>query len=121
MTEDRDFKQVVRKRAAKTGESYQAARRQMEGKRPTFSARVDAMFQVPAGVALGCVVEEGSVSRGMKVTVIAEGVGHSATVAGLRRRWDDVDSVAKGQFSDGQFGMLVDPPYFGPLPARVTS
>lgn len=32
MTKDKDFKDVVRKRAAKTGESYAAARRQLEGK-----------------------------------------------------------------------------------------
>lgn len=32
MTEDRDFKKVGRERSAKTGESYQAARRQLEAK-----------------------------------------------------------------------------------------
>jgi translation initiation factor IF-2 len=121
MTEDRDFKQVVRKRSAKTGESYQAARRQVEKKRAAFSARVDVLFPVPAGVALGCTVETGSVSRGMSVTVIADGVAHPATVTNLRRMWDDLDSVAEGQFPDEQFGMLVEPPYSGPLPARVTS
>ena len=30
MTDDGDFKKIVRDRAAKTGESYQAARRQLE-------------------------------------------------------------------------------------------
>ena len=38
MTDDRDFKQIVRDRAAKTGESYQAARRQLERQRGRFSA-----------------------------------------------------------------------------------
>jgi hypothetical protein len=32
VTKDKDFKDVVRERAAKTGESYAAARRQLEGK-----------------------------------------------------------------------------------------
>jgi translation initiation factor IF-2 len=122
MTEDRDFKDLVRKRAAKTGESYQAARRQLEEKRARFSARVDAAFRVPDGIVFGCVVEEGRVARGMAVTVIAEdgAVAHQATVLHLRRAKADMDSVADGQFVDGQFGMLVDPPYVGPLPARVT-
>src|SRR3954469_25706854 len=38
MTDDRDFKQLVRERMAKTGESYQMARRILERKRGRFSA-----------------------------------------------------------------------------------
>lgn len=121
MTEDRDFKRVVRERAAKTGESYQAARRQLEGQGPSFSARVEALFRTPDGLAFGCVVEEGSVSRGMRVTVIGDGIAHQATVTSLRRSKWDVDTVAASASPYGQFGMIVDPPYAGPLPARVTA
>ena len=121
MTKDRDFKSVVRKRAAKTGESYQAARRQIERDRPTFSARVEALFRTPDGLAFGCIVEEGTVARGMEVTVTGPGITHRATVASLRRSKWDVDTVAAGESPYGQFGMIVDPPYVGPLPARVTT
>ena len=121
MTEDRDFKDLVRRRAAKTGESYQAARRQLEGKRPAFSARVAALFRTADGLAFGCIVEEGSISRGMRVTVIGDGVAHQATVVSLRRSKWDVATVAAGESEYGQFGMIVEPPYVGPLPARITA
>lgn len=121
MTEDRDFKDLVRARAAKTGESYQAARRQLEGIGPSFSARVEAMFRTSDGIAFGCVVEEGSLSRGMKVTVLGDGVAHEARVTSLRRSKWDVDTVTAGESAYGQFGMIIDPPYVGPLPARVTA
>jgi hypothetical protein len=119
MTEDRDFKDLVRRRAEKTGESYQAARRQLEGKRPSFTARVEAMFRTPAGIAFGCVVEEGRVAPGMRVTVAGDGAEHAATVVSLRRWWWDVPAVVAGETANAQFGMIVDPPYTGPLPARV--
>ena len=121
MTEDRDFKRVVRERAAKTGESYQAARRQLEVHDRPFSARVEAIFRTPDGLALGCIVEQGRVSRGMNVTVTGDGVAHQATVTSLRRSMWDVDAVAAGDLTHGEFGMIVEPPYVGPLPARVTS
>lgn len=120
MTEDRDFKDLVRRRAEKTGESYQAARRQLEGKGPSFSASVDAIFRTPAGLAFGCTVEQGSVSRGMAVTVVGDGVVHHATVASLRRWKWDVDAISRDENPFAQFGMIVEPPYDGPLPVRVT-
>ena len=116
MTEDRDFKQLVRQRAAKTGESYQAARRQVERGRPRFEAAVKAMFRTPAGLVFGCVVETGAVRPGMAVDVWLGGeVVHAGTVASLRHTWFDREVV-----SEGEFGLLVDPAYDGPLPDRVT-
>ena len=121
MTEDKDFKRVVRTRSAKTGESYQAARRQLKGKQPVFSARVDALFRTPDGLAFGCVVEEGSVSRGMSVTVIGDGVSHAAIVTSLRRSKWDVETVAFEDSEYGHFGMIIEPPYPGAFPVRVTA
>lgn len=119
MTEDRDFKQVVRARAAKTGESYQAARRALEGKRARFSARANATFDRPAGRVLGCIIEGGKVTRGMKVTVTTpEGAEHRGVVVSLRHMWEDADSISHGEV--GEFGMLLEPPYLGPIPAQVT-
>jgi hypothetical protein len=119
MTEDSDFKQLVRNRAARTGESYQTARRMLEGKRGRFSARATVTFERPAGRALGCVMERGTVTRGMNVAVTAPGeVEHHAVVVNLRRRWHDVDSVAHGEFEE--FGLLLEPAYLGPVPALVT-
>jgi hypothetical protein len=66
MTEDSDFKRIVRDRAAKTGESYQTARRILERKRGRFSALAKASFNRPAGRVLGCIMEDGKVTRGMK-------------------------------------------------------
>jgi hypothetical protein len=54
MTEDKDFKQIVRDRAAKTGESYQATRRTLERKRGRFSALANSTFERPVGRVLGC-------------------------------------------------------------------
>jgi hypothetical protein len=119
MTEDRDFKQVVRERAAKTGESYQTARRILERKRGRFSALANSTFVKPAGRVLGCIIEDGKVTRGMKVTVTTpDGGKHQAVVVSLRHMWDDVDSISYGEF--GEFGMLLEPPYDGPIPAQVT-
>jgi hypothetical protein len=119
MTEDRDFKDLVRQRAEKTGESYQTARRQLE-KQAAFSARLEAIFYTRSGIAFGCIVEDGRVSRGMRVTVAGHGITHHATVASLRRSWRDVDSVVADESADRKFGMIVEPPYAGPLPAHVT-
>ena len=71
MTEDRDFKKVVRVRSAKPGDSYQAARRQMERRTGGLSAPVYAQWAHPAGLVLGCVVEQGQLALGMPVTVLA--------------------------------------------------
>jgi translation initiation factor IF-2 len=115
MTEDRDFKKVVRERSAKTGESYQAARRQIEGKQG-LSARVSGVFR-PAdadGLALGCIVDEGRLTVGTPVTLMAgETIIHTGTVASLRRGKDDQDAVASGEC-----GVTFDPPlvHFYELP-----
>lgn len=119
MTEDRDFKQVIRDRAARTGESYQAARRTLEAKDRRFSATANSTFDRPAGRILGCVMEAGTVTRGMNVLVTTEaGERHSGVVVSLRHMWSDLDSVSHGEFQE--FGLLLDPAYSGPLPARVT-
>ena len=120
MTEDRDFKRVVRARADKTGESYQAARRQLEQKRPHFVVRVTSMFRTPSGIAFGCFIDQGKVSRGMRATVtLNEEVIHEGVVASLRHGQVDIDSVAEGQLSAG-FGLMVEPNYNGPVPDAVT-
>ena len=114
MTENRDFKNVVRKRSAKTGESYQAARRQVE-RQPAarLSARVHAMWEHPRGLVLGCVVDEGRLTQGMTVTLLAgDSVLHQGTVASLRRGKDDQTVV-----TSGECGILLDPPYLGYVPA----
>lgn len=109
MTEDRDFKKVVRERSAKTGESYQAARRQVERKPGGVSAPVHALWAHPEGLVLGCRVEEGQLVRGMPVTVVAgETILHQGTVASLRRGKEDQDVV-----TSGDCGVLLDPPFQG--------
>lgn len=109
MTEDGDFKKVVRKRSAKTGESYQTARRQVERQPARLSARVDALWAHPAGLVLGCRVEEGRITRGMAVTVTAgDSVLHQGTVASLRRGREDRDVV-----TSGDCGILLEPPFLG--------
>ena len=120
MTEDRDFKRAVRERAAKTGESYQSARRQLERRRGGFSARARALFRTKDGrVALGCTMEAGTVVRGMTVTVTTDdGATHRGIVASLRHQWQDLESVTYGEWRE--FGLLLDPAYEGPLPAQVT-
>jgi translation initiation factor IF-2 len=120
MTNDRDFKQHVRARAKKTGESYQAARRQLEENRPPFAARVTSLFRTPSGIAFGCFIDRGKVSRGMKVTVrLNDQVIHQGIVASLRHGQADIESVSEGQFSAG-FGMIVEPHYNGTVPDAVT-
>ena len=109
MTEDRDFKKVVRKRSAKTGESYQAARRQVARQPAQLSARVNALWAHPAGLVLGCVVDEGRSTRGLPVTVMAgDTVLHQGTVASLRRGKADQDVV-----TSGDCGILLEPPFHG--------
>lgn len=120
MTKDRDFKEHVRARAKKTGESYQAARRQIEDKRPPFAARVTSLFRTPSGIAFGCLIDRGKVTRGMKITVrLNHQVLHEGVVASLRHGQADIESVSEGQFSAG-FGMIVEPNYSGTVPDTVT-
>jgi translation initiation factor IF-2 len=122
MTEDRDFKKVVRRRSAKTGESYQTARRQLDRSRSdreptagtTVSARIAGAWAHPAGLVLGCIVDEGRLERGMTVTLLAgDDVVHEGTVATLRVGKQDRDAVASGEC-----GILLDPPFVGFRPAR---
>jgi translation initiation factor IF-2 len=109
MTKDRDLKKVVRKRSAKTGESYQAAKRQVERQPARLSARVGALWAHPAGLVLGCIVEDGRITRGMPVTVMAgEDVLHHGTVASLRRGRADQAVV-----TSGECGIMLDPPFLG--------
>jgi translation initiation factor IF-2 len=110
MTDDRDFKKIVRERSAKTGESYQAARRQIERRPAGMSAQVQALFLHPeAGLVLGCQVESGSLSTGMPVTLLAgDDVVHEGTIASLRVGKEDRPVV-----TSGQCGVLLDPPFLG--------
>jgi len=109
MTEDRDFKKVVRKRSAKTGESYQTARRQVEGQPRRLAAQVNALWAHPAGLVLGCVVDEGRITLGMPVTVMAgDRVLHQGTVASLRRGKED-----KAVVDSGECGVILEPPFLG--------
>lgn len=115
MTEDRDFKQVVRQRSEKTGESYQASRRQVERQTAGLSARVGAMYAHPSGLVLGCIVDAGRLTLGMSVTVLAGDVAlHRGTVASLRRGKDDQAVVTAGEC-----GILLDPPFHGYLPIEA--
>lgn len=115
MTEDRDFKKVVRERSAKTGESYQAARRQLERRPAGLSAPVYALWEHPAGLVLGCKVEQGQLTVGMPVTVLAgETVLHEGTVASLRVGKEDQTMVASGDC-----GILLDPPFHGYVGSEV--
>jgi translation initiation factor IF-2 len=115
MTEDRDFKKVVRERSAKTGESYQAARRQLEGRPAGLSAPVYALWEHPAGLVLGCRVEQGRLIVGMPVTVVAgDTVLHEGTVASLRVGKDDQRVVASGDC-----GILLEPPFHGYVGTEV--
>jgi translation initiation factor IF-2 len=119
MTKYSDFKRIVRDRAAKTGESYQTARRILERKQGRFSAIAKTTFDKPAGRVLGCIMEGGKVTRGMQVTVTSPGgVKHQGVVVSLRHMWSDLDSISYGEF--GEFGLLIEPAYVGPVPAEVT-
>ena len=114
MTEDRDFKKVVRERSAKTGESYQAAKRQLE-RQPRLSAPVYALWAHPTGLVLGCKVEQGALRLGMPVTVMAgDSVIHQGTVASLRRGTED-----QAVITEGDCGILLDPPFHGYVQREV--
>lgn len=118
MTEDRDFEDAVRRRSAKTGESYQTARRQMD-RRTGLSAPVYAQWAHPAGLVLGCVVEQGRLERGMPVTVLSgDGatVLHEGTVASLRVGKEDRAVVASGEC-----GILLDPPFHGYVSREIAA
>ena len=109
MTEDRDFKKIVRERSEKTGESYQAARRQLERRSNGLQAPVYAQWAHPAGLVLGCVVEKGELRLGMPVTLLAgENVIHQGVVASLRVAKDD-----RAVVTSGECGILLDPPFHG--------
>ena len=109
MTEDRDFKNVVRQRRAKTGESYQTARRQLERRAAGLSAPVHAQWAHPSGLVLGCVVEQGQLALGMPVTLMkGDDVLHEGTVASLRVGKEDRTVV-----TSGPCGILLDPPFHG--------
>jgi hypothetical protein len=120
MTTDKDFKQIVRERAAKTGESYQAARRQLQRQRGGFSARAVGVFHMPAGRVLACIIEGGEVTRGMTVSVAAsDGVKHEGVVVSLRHMKQDLEGIRfSGPFRE--FGLLLEPAYAGPVPAQVS-
>jgi translation initiation factor IF-2 len=120
MTEDRDFKNLVRRRAEKTGESYQAARRQLERhiKGAQASARVERVFRAPFGVVIGCVVERGTISRGNSAVVLHDGRPvHEATIAAVRHLNSDIDGAPAGL----QCGLLLDPPYEEPAADLVVT
>jgi translation initiation factor IF-2 len=121
MTADNDFKQIVRERAAKTGESYQTARRQLERQRDRFSARAVGIFQTTSGRVLACVIEAGEVTRGMTVAVATgDGSTHDGTVASLRHMKQDLAAVRfDGPFRE--FGLLLEPAYVGSVPARISA
>lgn len=113
MTKDRDFKNVVRARTEKTGESYQTARRQLD--RPdALSAPVYAVWASPLGLILGCHVEKGQIVPGKAVTVMAdEAVLHQGTVVSLRVGREDREVV-----TDGDCGVILDPPFHGYAPIQ---
>ena len=75
---------------------------------------------MPSGIVLGCIIEGGEVTRGMTVTVVtSEGPVHQGIVVSLRHQRDDLDSVRYGG-RYGEFGLLIEPAYAGPIPAQVT-
>ena len=118
MTKRSDFKRIIRDRSAKTGESYQTARRILDRKQGRFSALAKTTFHKPAGCVLGCIMEAGTVTRGMKVTVTApNGLVHEGVVVSLRHMWSELESISYGEF--GEFGLLIEPGYAGPVPAQV--
>jgi translation initiation factor IF-2 len=83
-----------------------------------FSAVATSTFQKPAGRVLGCRIEDGTVTRGMPVTVTTpDGGEHRGVVVSLRHRWDDAASISVGEHLE--FGMILEPSYLGPVPARL--
>ncbi|MCH4054027.1 MAG: translation initiation factor IF-2 [Atopobiaceae bacterium] len=69
-----------------------------EEERQTGSAEVRETFKVPkVGVAAGCMVTEGEISRSDKVRLVRDGiVVYDGTFASMRRYKDDVSSVRAG-------------------------
>ena len=121
MTEDQDFKRLVRARAAKTGESYQAARRQLTApSQSQFVARITSLWPATTsgnvrrettGLAFGCLIDRGTVRPGMRVRVMLHGeVVHEGVVVSLRAGRREVEAVEGGDLPGG-FGLLVEPPY----------
>jgi translation initiation factor IF-2 len=78
------------------------------------------VFDMPNCKVLGCIIEGGEITRGMTVTVATgEGPRHEGVVVSLRHMKDDLDSVRYGG-RYGEFGLLLEPAYAGPIPAQVT-
>lgn len=74
-----------------------------------LSAPVYAQWAHPAGLVLGCVVEQGQLALGMPVTVLAgDTVLHEGTVASLRVGKED-----RAVVTSGECGILLDPPFHG--------
>ena len=118
MTEDRDFKKLVRRRAEQTGESYQAARRQLEKQvaAAISSARVEVVIRTPRGVVIGCTVEQGTISRGSPAVVVLNGRPvHEATINAIRNFGTDIAAAPRGL----QCGLLLEPPFEGPAADTV--
>lgn len=105
MTRDRDFKQHVRDRAVKTGQSYQAARQTMSGPTerpvpgPTGEAEVREMFRIPDGRWVGgCVIRSGEVNCWDQARVIRDGVVvGEGPISSLRTYKKPVPRVSTGQ------------------------
>ena len=64
----------------------------------TGQARVRETFTIPkVGVVAGCMVVDGTITRGIKVRLIRDGVVvHTGQIASLKRFKDDVKEVSKG-------------------------
>jgi translation initiation factor IF-2 len=103
----------VQRRASRT-QQHDASVDRRRG--DAFSAKVKAILPTPRGVVLGCVVDEGTIENGMVVEVTAGEHRHTGTVVMLRRFGVELEKV-----SQGEFGVLIEPPYVGPLPERLTS
>lgn len=119
MTKDREFKQQVRDRAAKTGQSYQSTHRAMSGSQaaqPESSgeAEVREIFYPHGGrQAAGCLIRSGEVHVGDKAQVVRDGaVIAEGDVTSLRTYLKPVSRVSAGQecgiqladFEDHQVG-----------------
>mgnify|MGYP003478852609 FL=1 len=64
----------------------------------TGQAQVRETFTIPkVGVVAGCMVVDGTITRGIKVRLIRDGVVvHTGQIASLKRFKDDVKEVSKG-------------------------
>ena len=104
MTKDRDYKQQVRERAAKTGQSYQSTRRTMSGTQadqpaPSGEAEVRKMFQIADGrLVAGCWIRAGEVNCWDQATVLRDGVVVAeAPISSIRTFLKQVRTVSAGQ------------------------